>query len=398
MFRDSRSRWAAISLVAGQAVSAAYFFAPSSVYLYMAKDLGQNVSGLGLLTTTFLVGLGGLQIPTGLLAEKIGPAKTVVYGTTLAAASTLLTALPSQLYLLALLRFLTGVGMAFIFAPSITLMARYFQKGWQGFGVGLVAGAFDLGGIFVIPGWAVLGKLEGWRLGFVVAGVLGLLAVLAMVILLPKDEVRPGYEFKVSDLRKVLLNKWLLAIGLAGLAAEVGWNNIGSFMVFYLENGFSLAPETAGLAGSLFLLCALLSSPLTGRIYGRVRNPVRMLVVGGLVSAGGLAIAALESSYTAGISTAVVGLADGVAFTTAYILAREINGPDSQYETLSVSWVNGILLFGSFWTPVLFSYSAVGFGYPVAWLASALASIPLVLPVLALRVKRTQVRTVVHAG
>jgi len=379
-------------------VSASYFYSPASVYLYMGRDLGQNVSGLGLLTTAFVIGIGAFQIPGGLLAEKIGPRRTIIYGTFIAAVSTLLTALPSQLVVLALLRFLTGVGMAFIFAPCITLVAKCFKKDYEGFGIGLVAGAFDLGGVAVIPGWAELGRLEGWRLSFVFAGVLGLLAIVAMIILVPKEEVRSGFRFRISDLRRVLLNKWLLVIGLAALSVQVGWNTVGSFMVFYLENDFNTAPAIAGLVGSLFLFCALLSSPLAGRIYVRVGRPVRMLLTGGLFSAAGLGIAALISPYAAVVSTAVVGAADGLGFTTAYILAREINGSGSEYETLAVSWVNGISLFGSFWTPVLFSYSAIGFGYSTAWFVSGLASVPLVLPVLALRAKkRTEIRTSVSA-
>jgi MFS family permease len=369
-------------------VSAAYFYSPSSVYIYMAKDLDQNVSGLGALTTAFVIGIGGFQIPAGLLAEKVGSRKTIIYGTTLAAASTLLTGFPSQLYLLALLRFLTGVGMAFIFAPCITLVARYFEKDWEGFGVGLVAASFDLGGVMVIPGWAVLGKVDGWRFSFILAGVLGLLAVIATIFVVPREELRSDFRFSVSDLRKVLFNKWFLTFGLAALSVQVGWNTIGSFMVFYLENSFSLGPAIAGLAGSVFLFCALLSSPIAGRIFVRVGRPVAMLVAGGLFSAVGLATAALVSPYAPWISTAIVGMADGVGFTTAYILAREVNGTESKYETLAVSWVNGISLFGSFWTPVLFSYSAIGFGYPVAWLVSSLASVPLVFPILALRITR----------
>ena len=389
MFRDARARWAAISLLVGQAVSASYFYSPSSLYLYMANDLGQNVSGLGDLSTAFVLGIGGFQIPGGILAEKIGPRKTIIYGTFIAAVSTLLTGFPNQIALLSLLRFLTGVGMAFIFAPCITLVTRFFHKEHMGIGVGLVGGAFDLGGVAVIPGWAELGKIEGWRVSFVIAGVLGLLALVAIIFLVPKDEVRPDFKFRMEGLKKVLLNKWFLAFGIAALSAQVGWNTIGQFMVFYLQDDFSLAPATAGLAGSIFLSCALLSSPLAGRIYSRGGRPMVMLVGGGLLSAAGLATAALASPYAPWVSTAVVGLADGFGFTTAYILAREVNGPDPEYETLAVSWVNGITLFGSFWTPILFSFSALGFGYHVAWLVSGLASLPLLVPVVALRLRST---------
>ncbi len=383
-----------LSLLIAQLVSASYVYAPSSVFSYMAKDLGQNVSGLGILTTALILGIGPCQILAGILSAKIGPRKTVIYGTIVASASTLMTAAPSQLAVIALLRFLTGVGMAFIFAPGITLVARYFRKGSEGLGIGLYTGAFDLGGVIVIPGWAILGQLAGWRSSFAAAGTLGLLTAVSLIVFVPSEKVEASFQLRIADLRKVMLNKWLLLIGLATLSVQVGWNTVGSFMVFYLEDKFGVIPGIAGLAGSLFLISALVASPLSGRLYGKMGRPVRTLFAAGLVSALGLAAAAFTPASGAAISTLVVGAAVGVGFTTAYILAREVNESEPRYETLGVSWVNGISLFGGFWTPVLFSYSAVNFGYPAAWLVCGAASVPLILPVLMLKIKKAETRAV----
>src|SRR2546426_7138410 len=70
LFRDLNNRGAVISILLAQLVSASYFYTASSVYSYMASDLGGNVSGLGVLTTAFILGIGPLQVPAGILSAK----------------------------------------------------------------------------------------------------------------------------------------------------------------------------------------------------------------------------------------------------------------------------------------------------------------------------------------
>jgi hypothetical protein len=79
-------------------------------------------------------------------------------------------------------------------------------------------------------------------------------------------------------------------------------------------------------------------------------------------------------------------LASGAGYTFGFAAAREASRLDPEYETLAVSWVNGIALFGDFVPPLLFSYVAIGFGYGSAWLVLALFTFVLILPVLFSRI------------
>ena len=68
-----------------------------------------------------------------------------------------------------------------------------------------------------------------------------------------------------------------------------------------------------------------------------------------------------------------------------YAKAKEINKAQPQYQTLAVSFVNGVSLFGVFWVPVLFSSIVSGVGYEMAWLLGALVIILLILPIVRLK-------------
>jgi MFS family permease len=59
-------------------------------------------------------------------AARIGPRKTGIYGTILASSMCLLSGLTSGFYRIVLLRLVAGLGIAFVFAPGVALIAKYF--------------------------------------------------------------------------------------------------------------------------------------------------------------------------------------------------------------------------------------------------------------------------------
>jgi MFS family permease len=93
-------------------------------------------------------------------------------------------------------------------------------------------------------------------------------------------------------------------------------------------------------------------------------------------------VAFLGTIYSAILAGILVGLASGTGFTFGFSAAREANKLDKEYETLSVSWVNSISLFGDFVSPLFFSYLVIQYGYSPAWLYIAVLAIVLTIPVL----------------
>jgi hypothetical protein len=52
----------------------------------------------------------------------------------------------------------------------------------------------------------------------------------------------------------------------------------------------------------------------------------------------------------------------------------------SSFDTLAISWVNGLSLFGAFWVPILFSLVVHHVGYTIAWLVGGILSFLFILP------------------
>jgi len=370
------------SLILGRVMYAVNWYNMAAVFSLVALELKQDVSGLGFVTAAFFVGIGVFQVPGGILAAKAGPRLSVICGTTIASLAALLTGFAGNLAEITALRFFVGAGMALVFAPGVILVTRFLRKGSEGLGVGIYNSAFSLGGAIGLSGWAMLAVLAGWRNSLVMSGLLGLVTSLLIVVCVPKDTLRSDFRIDPHRLRLILSDKWLIALSIALLGLGVGSTVVGNFMAYYLENVSHLGVGQAGTIASLAVVSAVLTAPFSGRIFDRFGNAKWLLLATGALMAMGIGVAFFGPLYSAITSGILVGLASGAGFTFGFAAAREANRFDPEYETLAVSWVNSISLFGDFVPPLLFSYFAIQFSYSTAWLCLALLSFILIFPVL----------------
>ncbi len=181
-----------------------------------------------------------------------------------------------------------------------------------------------------------------------------------------------------------MFNRSLIILGVTLLGFQAGASLILVFTIFYFIRNLKLDPLMAGFIGSLSLITGLVSSPLFGRIFDRSRNAKELLLVSGILS--GLSVIGLAFSYFHIIILLIItsGFFLSAGFVIVYAKAKQFNELQTQYQTLSVSFVNGLSLFGAFWIPLLFSFIVNRAGYSIAWLISGVIVILLVLPVLKL--------------
>ncbi|HET7389705.1 MAG TPA: MFS transporter [Nitrososphaeraceae archaeon] len=388
---DKANLPAAVTLILARIVYAINWFNIASIFSHIASDFKQDVSLLGLITASFFVGVGTFQVPGGIIAAKQGARKTAIYGITISSSAALLCGISSQLQEIEILRFIVGLGMAFFFGSSVTLITTYLGKGSEGLGVGLLNSAHSIGGIIGLFGWVILAEIIGWRQSFVLSGGLGLVTSLLLVVLSPskqQENVR-GFKIRVSDIKRIIFDKSLFGFGLILLGAQIAWGLPLTFIVFYMEDSLKINSAMAGLVGSLSLMFSLVTAPVFGMIYDRITHVKKLLFFCGLgMSISVAAIGIIENSsalYVVVVSTLLVGIFSSGVFTIVYTASKEsyrTRNPylHSKYETLSVSWVNGLSLFGAFWVPVVFSSIVHHLGYQIAWLLGGIFSILFVLP------------------
>jgi len=410
---------AVISLMLARIFYTVNWFNIPSIFFFIAVDFDKDISVLGLITASFFIGVGLFQVLAGILASKYSPRKIAILGIAIASTAVFFSAFSIDLFSIAVLRFIVGVGMAFFFGPSVILISEYVGRQSEGLGMGLLNSAHAIGGIIGLFIWVLVAEIFGWRTSIVLSAIAGFITVIILQMWLPKgpklrqkqqmkttfdmdDEQmketqnngsdidageRVNFKIKFDQVQNVLFNKSLIKLGLVLLGFQVGSGLIWSFIVFYLADHIKIDPALAGLIGSLNLVVALISSPLIGKAYDKLGNARKLLAISGFVSAVSvMMIGVLQSQiYLVGISVVVAGFFLSWGFVIVYVKAKQVDTQSlPTYQTLSVSYVNGISLFGAFWIPILFVSIINQFGYSTAWIVGGAIFLALVLPILTL--------------
>ena len=110
-----------------------------------------------------------------------------------------------------------------------------------------------------------------------------------------------------------------------------------------------------------------------------------MLIICGIIISINIAFFSLGIYYVIIISIIFIGIFISGGFVVPYTKAREIATiklGQRHYETLAVSFINGLSLFGAFWVPFVFSIIVKYFDYPLAWLIGGFLTFIFIIPVI----------------
>src|ERR687896_494055 len=398
-----------VSLLLARVLYSANWFNIASIFFLIAVDLRQDISMLGLVTASFIIGVGIFQVPAGILTAKYGASKIAVSGILTASFCALLTGISNDILQIAILRFIVGMGMACFFGPSVIMISRYLGKRSEGLGIGLINSAHAIGGIIGVFGWVILAQLYGWRASLIIGGALGLVTGLVLVIsaliarpsIKTPDERIPiqnvadsldvaatkspgaGDGITLSGLRQTIFNRSLVILGLTLLSFQAGSSIILTFVVYYMVESLKIDLTLAGFIGSLNLIIALLFSPVFGRLYDRTKKAKKILIISGLAAATSVCGMSVPSVYVLIPSMIISAVFLSAGFVIVYAEAKRTSntqGLNPKYQTLAVSFVNGISLFGAFWIPVLFSFSVDRIGFSNAWILGGFVVLIFILP------------------
>ena len=122
----------------------------------------------------FVVGYGGMQIPAGLVGDRMGPRRALTWMVVGWSAFTVLTGRAWNHISLVIVRFLFGIGQAGAFPVTARSLSHWFPSKEAGTAQGWVWTTARLGGA-IGPGLlAVMMESMGWRTPLLIFGVLGL--------------------------------------------------------------------------------------------------------------------------------------------------------------------------------------------------------------------------------
>jgi MFS family permease len=234
-----------------------------------------KISGtqLGNLAACYFYAYLLLQIPAGLLLDKIGPRKVTTLAIALCAAGSMIFARADTLLVAGLGRFLTGAGAAFAAVNCLKLIANWFPFKQFAFMAGLMMTVAMLGAVGGQAPLASFIEAMDWRYAMNIIGIAGL--VLAAIFWIAVRDLSPEHKREkhivaqrisfFDSLKKVLKNKqgWWLSI-YSGFAFAPVMIFGGLWGVAFTSEAFKVNQNIAAQAVSLIFIGFAVGAPVFG--------------------------------------------------------------------------------------------------------------------------------------
>jgi len=222
--------------------------APAVMVSELMRDFAITGALMGNLSATYFYSYALMQIPSGLLADRIGPRRLATYACLIFAIGQLLFAWAPTLTLAYLGRLLIGASVAVAFVTCMKLAGHWFPTTMFATvtGVSLVFG--NIGGVLARVPLAEAVATVGWRSAMAASGVLTVL-VAATIWLVVRDDPSE-YRYRSHAHASAMKN--------AGLPAMAALRSVvcrpATWLLFF-AGGFSTAPVLvfAGLWGVPYL-------------------------------------------------------------------------------------------------------------------------------------------------
>jgi MFS transporter, ACS family, D-galactonate transporter len=295
----------------------------------ISHDLLLGPESKGVLLSAFFWSYTAMQIPIGLMADRIN--LLWVYAGTFALWSLAqgLTGLAGSLMVLILLRVLLGFGESIYLPGGTKIVSLLFGRAERG----LPSGFFDSGTRFglVLGGLAIPWLLVryGWRDAFVMVGVLGLLWLIPWFIAFPaklakkaqQQTARAGAQSR-PRLRLAHFDRNLLGICLGFFCFDYFWYLMLTWLPDYLYEARHLTLIKMGIFSALpyavFGTCEPLGGWIADRLIKRGWDPTRtrkgiisfgflfglLMIPAAFVQSANLAVVLIIGAGLVGLATA----------------------------------------------------------------------------------------------
>lgn len=245
---DERSEpaWAAVvSLALGVFGLVTAEFLPASLLTRLAQDLNITEGAAGQAVTATAV-VGAIAAPTMAIITKRLDRRLVMWGlTVLLILSNLVAAFASSLPVLLIARILLGISLGGFWSMSAAMAMRLVPMRLMPRAMSIILTGVSVATVCAAPIGAYVGDIWGWRTAFMIAAIVGALALLVQIATLPK--LPPAGVASFQTLLEVMKRPMIRAALLVVLLVASGHFAGFTYMRPYLEKVPALPIETISL-------------------------------------------------------------------------------------------------------------------------------------------------------
>jgi sugar phosphate permease len=246
---------------------------------------------LGVLSSYYYFSYVALQIPCGLIVDRIGPRRLITYSSILCTIGAFLFAHGDTLWFAKTGRLLMGAGSACAFLSTLKVAADWFSPRKFVLAAGLTAMMGVLGGTFGQRPFAVLVNEVGWRMAMHYAALGGIVVTL-LVWLLIRDRRQHHKEYHsetaasiIAGIKLIASNpqSWLIALSGCLMYLPVSvfaelWGTPYLMKMYHVDN------EVASTANIMIFIGMAIGGPTAAWISNKIKSRQKVMFTAACLS------------------------------------------------------------------------------------------------------------------
>ncbi len=271
----------------------ALFFRSSTAIIAdnLLKDFAVPAASLGLMASSFFYAYAAVQIPVGMLSDRIGVTQTVFIFGLLGVAGAVFFSFSTNIQTATWARLLTGAGTAGVWIPSLKYLSIRFKPNEFAILTSVINAVGGLGLLFATLPMALLVGLIGWRLTYSLAAAALFVLILSARFLMKERQCPSCHK---TNNNTETQRKQSPAIDFSFLKHRAFWRfALWAFLIYgvffsffslwgatYLQEIFHLSKEGAGtilMFTSLGMIIGGLFWGVVSERFFRARRPVLIL-------------------------------------------------------------------------------------------------------------------------
>lgn len=266
---------------------------PSVMTEELMRDFDVTSTALGVLTSFYYYAYVALQVPCGIIVDRLGTRRVITFSTLLCVIGSLCFAYSTSLPLAQFGRFLIGAGSACAFISCLKISADWFLPAQFALIASLTNMMGTIGGMFSGPPFALLVNNFGWRYATMIVAYLGM--VLAGLCWLVIRERRCASSSSRDEENAHILSNliyiirqprlWVFAI-FGGLMYVPISAFCELWAVPFLMQKYGVSNETASFANVMLYLGIAVGSPIAAKFSDYLQSRVKVMGLSAICTTG----------------------------------------------------------------------------------------------------------------
>ena len=250
----------------------------------LIPELGISRSAMGLLITGYFLIYGVMQLPAGVLANILGPRKSIIWFTALTCIGSILFWLSYRYELLFVAQVIIGIGTSVFYVNAVNLIIRCFPSGKRATAIGVLSASMGIGGFACYMGFPLsIAYWGSWQeLYLVMLAVLLVNWVINIFVLRdsPQPETLVKMERKdiIGSFRDTLADKRFQPMLFTYILLAFNYVLFSWGSQFFIE-AKNLTYIEAGVVTSLGTIAGFLGCLIMGTISDRLRKRKTPLII-----------------------------------------------------------------------------------------------------------------------